>query len=66
MEDTFFEIHMVHVRCKVVCLRCVVMCHDGKKLYFKWIKTPMVRGTKLNLVLVNQMNNEKNNDYGSI
>ena len=66
MENTFFEIHMVDMRHKPVCLRCVVMCHDGKELNFKLTRTPMVGGTILNLVLMDQMNNEKHNGRVSI
>ena len=32
------------------------MCHDGKELNLKLTKTPMVGGTKSNLVLMDQMN----------
>ena len=42
------------------------MCHDGKTLNLKFIRTPMVGETKLYLVLMDQMNNEKNNGCGSI
>ena len=62
----FFEIYIVDVRRKPVHLWCVVMCHDGKELNFKLTKTPMVEGTKLNLVLIHQMNHDKkNNGHGS-
>ena len=37
----------------------LVICHDGKELKFKLTRTPMVGGTKFNLVLMDQMNNEK-------
>ena len=66
MKVAFFETHMVDVRRKLVCLRCVVMCHDGEELNFKLRRIPMVGGTKLNLVLMDQMNDEKNNGCGSI
>ena len=42
------------------------MCHDGKKLNLKLTMTPMVGGTKLNLVLMDQMSIGKNNGRGSI
>jgi hypothetical protein len=34
------------------------MCHEGKELSLKLAKTPMVGGTKLNLVSMDQMTNE--------
>jgi hypothetical protein len=34
------------------------MCHDGKALSLKLTSTPMVGGTKLNLVSMDQMTNE--------
>jgi hypothetical protein len=34
------------------------MCHDGKELSLKLTNTPMVGGTKLNLVSMDQMTNE--------
>jgi hypothetical protein len=34
------------------------MCHDGKELSLKLRNTPMVGGTKLNLVSMDQMTNE--------
>ena len=34
------------------------MCQDGKELSLKFINTPMVGGTKLNLVSMDQMTNE--------
>ena len=42
------------------------MCRDGKEMNLKMIMTPMIGGTKLNLVLMDQMNNEKNNSRGLI
>ena len=66
VKVTFFVTYMIDVSGKLVCLRCVVMCHDGKELNFKLTRTPMVGGTILNLVLMDQMNNEKHNGRGSI
>ena len=66
MKIAFFETHMVDVRRKLVRLQCIVMCHDGKELNFKLTRTPMVGGTKLNLILMDQINNEKINGRGSI
>ena len=56
---TIFVTHMVDVRRKPVRSRCVVMYHHRKELKFKLTKTPMVRGTKSNLVLRDQMNKGK-------
>ena len=66
MKVTFYETHMIDVRRKLVNLRCIVMCHDGKELNLKLTRTLMVGGTKLNFVLMDQMNNEKHNGRGSI
>ena len=38
-----------------MCLRCIMMCHNGKELKFKLTRTPMVGGPKLNLVLMDQI-----------
>ena len=64
VKVAFCETHMVDVRRKPVRLRCIVMCHDGKELNFKLTRTPMIGRTKLNLVLMDQMNNEKYNGRG--
>jgi hypothetical protein len=66
VKAAFFETHMIDVRCKPVCLRCIMMCHNGKELKFKLTRTPMVGGPKLNLVLMDQMKNRKHNGRGSI
>lgn len=45
------------------------MCHDGKEFSLtltRVAKILKVGGAKLNLVLMEQMNDEKNHDYGSI
>ena len=55
VKVAFFETHMIDVRCKPVCLRCIMMCHNGKEMKFKLIRTPMVGGPKLNLVLMDQI-----------
>ena len=65
VKVTFFETHMVDVRRKPMCLRCVMMCHDGKDLNFKLTRTPMVGGTKFNLVLMDPKNIGKHNGCGS-
>ena len=36
-----------------------MLCHNGKELNLKLTRIPRVGGTKSNLVLMNQMNNEK-------
>src|ERR1700738_712850 len=66
VKVVFFETHMINVRCKLVCLRCIMMCHNDKKLKFKLTRTLMVGGPKLNLVLMDQMKNGKYNGRGSI
>ena len=37
----------------------LVMCHDCKEFNLKLTKIPMVEGTKLNLMSMDQMKNEK-------
>ena len=66
VKVTFFETHMIDVRPKPVCLRCIMMCHNGKEMKFKLTKSPMVGGRKLNLVLMDQMKNGQHNGRGSI
>ena len=66
VKVAFFETHLIDVKCKEVCLRCIMMCHNGKKMKFKLIRTPMVGGPKLNLVLMDQIKNGKHNGRGSI
>ena len=53
LEETFFETHMIDVKCKLVYLGC----HDGKKMKLKMTMTPMVGRAKLNLVSMDQMKN---------
>ena len=50
LEHTFIEIYMVNVKRKPV-------CRDSKDVCLILIRTPMVRGAKLNLVLINQIKN---------
>ena len=49
-----------------MCLRCIMMCHNGKEMKFKLIKSPMLGGRKLNLLLMDQMKKEKHNGRGLI
>ena len=54
VKVAFFEIHMIDVKRKPVCLRCIMMYHNGKEMKFKLTRTPMVGGPKLNMVLMDQ------------
>ena len=56
LKNTFFETHMVGVRCKPVRFE---VCWDGNDVTLELTKTPMMEGCKLNLVLIDQMTNEQ-------
>ena len=55
LEDTFFEVHTVDVKCKLLHL---VVCRDGKEVTLQLTRIPMVGGGKLNLVSLEQMQDE--------
>ena len=52
LGNTFFEAHIVDVRCKPACL---VVCRDGKKVTLQLTRIPMAGGGELNLVSMEQM-----------
>ena len=56
LGNTFFEVHIVDVRDKLMCL---VVCRDGREVSLQLTRTPMVGGGKLNLVSMEQMHNKQ-------
>ena len=54
VKVAFFKTHMIDVKSKLVCLWCIMMCYNGKKMKFKLTRSPTLGGPKLNLVLMDQ------------
>jgi hypothetical protein len=50
--------YVVHLILEDIVIETHVMYHDDKELIFKLTNKPMVGGTKLNLVLMDQMKYE--------